>query len=221
MAKTGVEIRPAHLSDAPPIAEIIMRVWPTSQNESRRSTDLITQIEAGLSQADHRAFVAADGPRVVGFVDSFPSQNRWELDLLAVDPDYHGRGIAGELIAASDEAGRAAGFFLTRALVQVENDPMMRALSRMGYSSDQKPQTLYVCDGGLAAVDAASLLPVHTLTYEGAWIEGEVIESDESSLTPGTVVGKVVDHEDHTTRTTLERLAFEALDHYCWWVKTL
>jgi GNAT superfamily N-acetyltransferase len=93
------EIRRATAADAPAISSVKAAVWPGDAVDSGR----IARVIASESHATH---VAVCNGAVVGFVDGFPTIScdglcRWEVDLLAVRPDFRGQGIGVQLIAAS------------------------------------------------------------------------------------------------------------------------
>lgn len=46
---------------------------------------------------------------------------RWEVDLLAVHPDFRGKGIAAQLVSPITKTGKARGANFARGLVEVEN----------------------------------------------------------------------------------------------------
>ena len=109
----SVLIRPAQPEDAPAIAAIKCAVWPGEDSAA-------AQIIRSLQQPDHAAHVAVAEGSIAGFVDGFPTTagdgaQRWEVDLLAVDPHWQGHKIGQQLIAASTEVGREAGAALQRA----------------------------------------------------------------------------------------------------------
>src|SRR3972149_6121657 len=109
----AIEIRRATTEDTGPIGEIIGYVWGETVDSAR--------IAAIISSREHDTWVAVCDGKAAAFVDSFPTRSaegvaRWEVDLLAVHPDFQGRGLARKLVAASAaEAGRR-GLALARGL---------------------------------------------------------------------------------------------------------
>lgn len=162
-------------TDAPGLARLINEVWDHNLNPERIAS-------VGLDS--NRVTVVADsGSDVIGFADGFMTATsdgvpRWEVDLLAVDARYRGRGIAQRLIAASVDAGRLAGAAVARALVQIGNAPSLRAFQRCGFTPEAATCELTVsgaaCDERLTAPLGAHLISVRTYTYSGIWIEGRL-----------------------------------------------
>lgn len=130
----AVEIRNANSDDITAVAETMNSVWPESSVSSER-------IMGVLADRSHSTMVAVCEGRVVGFVDGFltVSQDglkRWELDLLAVHPDFQRRGIASALITANTQNGQVMGAELARGLVAVGNVGSQRAFAKSGYETD-------------------------------------------------------------------------------------
>lgn len=99
------------------------------------------QVQAMLAGGPQRAWLAIDGNRVGGFVIAFPTEGLrgmcWEIDLLAVHPEWRGRGLAGRLIRVAAAEGahalRRTVAPMARAAVATDNGASARAFSRIGF----------------------------------------------------------------------------------------
>ncbi len=114
-------------------AKGLLAVERATFNESPYSAE---QIQAMLTRGAQRAWLALNGGQVIGFVAAFPTTGLrgpcWEIDLLAVHPDWTGQRLATRLVrtAATEgiEAARRA-----RAAVAGDNTASARAFLRAGF----------------------------------------------------------------------------------------
>lgn len=94
------------------------------------------QVQAMLAGGPQQAWLAVAGDRVVGYVVGFATRNQrgpsWEIDLLAVHPDWAGRGLGTRLIRAASAYG-ARLVRRARAVVAADNVASMRAFRRAGF----------------------------------------------------------------------------------------
>lgn len=224
-------IRHARVNDALEIARIKHAVW----SDDTVNTALIASV---IRSSDHVTLLAEyrssdDERQVVGFVDGFMTysgdghQPRWELDLLAIDPEFHGRGLAKQLIAAYTAAGWERGAALTRALVQVDNIACQRALAHCGYRRVSADSELYVAAGG--AVLEAQLprdihrIPVKTFSYCGIWLEGNLsakgiaAANTERLLDRMDLAGMVIPRTDQAALRAADAAGFEHVGSYHYW----
>ena len=114
-------------------AKGLLAVEGATFNESPYTAE---QVRAMLSVGDQRAWLAIGEGQVVGFVVAFPTHGLrgvcWEIDLLAVHPDWTRRGLATRLIRTAASAGASiAG--KARAVVSTENAGSGRAFQRAGF----------------------------------------------------------------------------------------
>jgi ribosomal protein S18 acetylase RimI-like enzyme len=114
-------------------AEGLLTVERSAFNECPYDAE---QVRAMLTEGPQHAWLAVGGAGVVGFVIAFPicglQGTRWETDLLAVLPEWRGRGLATRLIRAAAGHGMA----LTRqarAVVAADNRASLRAFTRAGF----------------------------------------------------------------------------------------
>lgn len=173
-----VTFRSASVHDVTGIIEVKRSVWPDEENAD---LDYILSV---IEQPEHSTLVAELDGQIIGFVDGFSTLSadsvyRWEIDLLAVHPAQHRRGIASELIRLSCEAGVSAGMMLARALIHRDNLPSERAFLCCGFSLMNEMGWLYTASAKasednfcLCLEDDDHLIPVTTLNYRGIWIEG-------------------------------------------------
>ena len=142
-------------------AEGLVAVEHATFNESPYTAEQVARM---LSSGPQRAWLATAGPQVIGFVIAFPTVSlkgrRWEIDLLAVLPEWQGRGLATRLIrtaATSGMATRLTGAAAeARAVVATDNAPSTRAFTRAGFRAQPDTCTLLIYRTvGLASVPGA------------------------------------------------------------------
>lgn len=114
-------------------AEGLLAVERESFDESPYSAEQVRVLMSGGAQ---HAWLAVDEGQVVGFVIAFAtaglSDPCWEIDLLAVHPDWTGRGLATRLIRAASAYGMRLAH-QARAAVATDNSASARAFLRAGY----------------------------------------------------------------------------------------
>lgn len=220
-------IRNAKTQDAAAIAHLIEIVF----------AELVVPegIKAILTEDDHDTHVAIVEDQLCGFVDGFVTlsstgQRRWELDLLAVAHNARSKGVGTALIQQSIEAGRAGGAQLIRALVATENLAMHAAMRRAGFVQQSETLGLFVSDdtNELSASTPleAYIIPVHTLTYRGLWIEGPFSKDDVNRAKAVRaqhemdLVGVVLPLADAQV-ALLRAEGFEHISDYHWWKRSL
>jgi GNAT superfamily N-acetyltransferase len=121
----------------------------------------ISQVQAMLTEGTQRAWLAIVDGGVVGFAVAFPTHGlqgrRWEIDLLAVLPEWRGRGLATRLIRAASGYGMAVARH-ARAAVATDNSPSEGAFRRAGFRSEPGTCTLliYRTDGLVPGEDVSS-----------------------------------------------------------------
>lgn len=224
-----VDIRRATQEDASSIARLVELSFGETVSASA--------VAKTLSEERGVTHIAEERGTIIGFIDGFPtiSQSkgvRWELDLLAIHPEYRGRGIGRALIDASTWAGRQQGARVSRALVAVTNTPMHRAMTSCHYLVNLPIAGLVICqslpdlpvDG---SPHEAHLIPVKTIRYTGIWIEGkislEALQAAESLRvkTASDRCGAVIPMDETTTLQLLHQAGFEHVGLYQWWLLTL
>ena len=131
MTALAVQIRPLALADLGAIESIEKRAYPTPWSRSMFASELAkpTSICLGAFEAE-----GEDGA-LVGYLIVSRYVDAWHVMNVAVDPDYHGRGIATALLnhlfdlTADDER---RGYTLE---VRVSNDRAINLYERVGFES--------------------------------------------------------------------------------------
>ncbi len=83
-------------------------------------------------------FVWVEDDRIVGNSSLLPvsgHQRRWVMANVAVHPEYRRRGIAREMVSASDELAKKAGAEATYLQVQRHNQAALQLYRSMGYKA--------------------------------------------------------------------------------------
>lgn len=221
-----MELRQATPDDIPHIAAIKSAVWPDEHNK-------LQHMAAVIAETDHVTVIAFEDGEAAGFADGFLTLSasgvlRWELDLLAVHPDFRGRGLAPQLIQVNLEAARWTEPKQSRALIQVENSASERSFARCGYVPDDFVSGLYVAiDGKISGHPVVEkghhLIPVNTLSYSGVWVEGAFSQAgfDAGQLVRikhgWQVAGAVLPVHDHEAITAAEKSGYQFIAHYRYW----
>ncbi|MFC2037222.1 GNAT family N-acetyltransferase [Chloroflexota bacterium] len=133
-AKTVIRSFNGSLADAQGLLDVERAVF----NESPYSAE---QLQVMLTGGPQRTWLAVANGSVTGFVVAFTTSGlhgpRWEIDLLAVLPDWRKRGLATRLIrAATVQGSRVAPE--ARAFVATDNEASARAFGQAGFRA--KPQ---------------------------------------------------------------------------------
>lgn len=160
-------------------AEGLLAVEKATFNESPYSPE---QVQAMLAAGPQRAWLALGEGEVVGFVLGFPTFGlrapSWEVDLLAVHPDWTGRGLASRLIRAASAHGMTVARE-ARAAVATDNHASARAFTRVGFRragvcellifrpKDQTPRPWVAL--GVMVQEAASL------EEAAEWLQGDTV----------------------------------------------
>ncbi len=223
-----VTFRAATPADAPALSLIKSAVWPDERND----VELITAV---LEQPDHRAFVATDSNRAVGFVDGFltlseTTQRRWEVDLLAVHPDYWGQGLATQLVAQSLESGAKMGAELSRTLIQVDNVGSQTAFARNGFKAAERPLNLWVSTKKEPAhsrklSEGTHLIPVMTLNYQGVWVEGSItaqsLQAAQSICAhmDWAIAGTIIPTDNNSLNELAQKAGYFFINQYQYWYR--
>jgi len=114
----------------------IIRVWSDAglpfKPKGRDSREMM-QKEMRLDVCMFFGYYADD--RLIGVgIANFDGRRGW-INRVAVDPDYRGRGIAGQLIAVCEEFLYDIGAIVICALIEDINEPSINAFQKSGYST--------------------------------------------------------------------------------------
>lgn len=108
-----------------------------------------------LMAGEQRAWVAEVDGSVAGFVAAFPTRTlqaeSWEVDLLAVHPQYQRQGIGTALIKQAVRGAAGSGAAQARAVVTVKNHASRRAFEAAGFQALPETHHLMRCDVAGAA----------------------------------------------------------------------
>ena len=228
---SNYEIRSATVNDAEAIGGIIKAVWPESEIN-------IGRIESVIRNVEHSTMVARVEGVLVGFVDGFMTTTaegarRWEVDLLAVHPEYQRRGIAAALIMANTQEGQQRGTALARGLVAIDNVGSQKSFARCGYEVDETICALMVSASrsheplGQIEITKASIFEVHTMNYTGLWIEGErsprSLKQGKHQLatTDYDLVGAVIHEDEEELIEESQEIGYESVGRFQWWLRPL
>ncbi len=224
-----IQIRRATAEDITGLLAVKNSVWP---DETVTEASYAARV---IAEPDHITLVAETEGRVAGFIDGFLTlaangMRRWEVDLLAVRPDYRQRGLARQLIMAHTRDGFLMGADTARALIKTDNIASQRAFAACGYTCDDQPHGLYISADGSQIPEAALpdgyLIPVSTLNYRGLWVEG--VWSDGAFRYAQTVqarhqydaAGAVLPLDHREAVAAAERASFVQVGIYQWWFTT-
>jgi GNAT superfamily N-acetyltransferase len=122
MSSRTFEIRPATPADREAIVTLLWDRW---------SGETIVVHDTVYRPADLPAFVAVDGPDIVGLVTYEPGIESWEV--LSLDSLLPGRGIGGALLDRVEGAARAAGSPRITLVTTNDNVDAIRFYQRRGY----------------------------------------------------------------------------------------
>lgn len=109
------------------IADVLKGEWVRSFFRGRRGDRLVVAEMAG---------------RLVGFLQIIvPDPKSWVIDLIAVDPDHRGRGIASDMIAFAES--KLAGYERVVVGTQVANIPSIRMYEKLGFQMSHSRYILH------------------------------------------------------------------------------
>ncbi len=136
-----VDIRRVEPTEAQTLAEIAHRAirisaspW-YSHEELEQWTNAFSEVSMRNAIENSAVFGAIASDRIAGFANLVTSANgRSELDLLFVDPDFAGRGVARTLIAAVEEEAASVGVGEIWVDASI---PAKSVFERLGYQVQQ------------------------------------------------------------------------------------
>lgn len=227
--ETLPDIRPAVMDDLPGLALVRQLTWPEEEVN-------LSQAEKVLHDPAHEVFVASMQGQAVGFIDGFVTRStqgelRWEVDLLAVHPDWRGRQLGQQLILACLQAGKRRGSAFARALIQVQNKASQISFARCGFHCQPAVLQLFVAplEEVYAALPEAGayLLPVNTINYSGLWLEEDASKRSLMAARAACwqakcgLVGTLVFQTDLSDNEKMIELGFTEVGAYQWWTRKM
>lgn len=107
-------LRSAAPADTPALISLAIATELFLPDEVDPLREMLDDLHAGRSGADHRVEVWADDPSgppvgVVYFAPNVMTDRTWDLLWIAVSPDRQGQGIGGELVRFTESHIRAGG----------------------------------------------------------------------------------------------------------------
>lgn len=224
-----MDIRQATLTDVTTsvgaIAQLKQAVWPEEATPNQAT------VLAALQTATHKTFLAFVDEQPAGFVSCFTTHalsgdERWEIDLLAVHPDFRRRGIAGKLVETAVSTAPPTTTY-SRALIEVTNLGSQRSFARHGFQTTGTIYTLNISTDDPTAVTKCPpetyLVPVNTFNYCGLWIEGQLsLAALRAGQTMKTqqgleLVGTLIPEADLVNNKNAQHCRFDAVGRYQWW----
>lgn len=215
----SLRVKSATPFDAAHIAALMQATWPDDSADVQR----ITRV---LAAGQHSTLIGWLDDTPIGFADAFMSTSldgtrRWELDLLAVHPDFRGRGIAAALVSQCTDIGAQQGAAWVRALTRQDNIAVHRVFAKCGYQVEMEQCVLAIADGiGQIYRPCAGCVPVETLTYSGAWFEGKldpVALGAARRVTPQGDICGVLIPPGNGILSDLTGLGYTRIGEYRWW----
>lgn len=220
-------VRRATSQDAAAIATLKAACWPGETTDPTHMAGVITE-------PDHATLVIVVDDALVGFVDGFltlapDGARRWEIDLLAVAPDFQGQGLGRVLIGACFGAGRRFAPRFARALIALDNAPSQGAFARTQFIQQPDPLTLMIATEGsdthTPAPPDAHLIPVQTLSYRGVWLEGTRTPAAFAAAQAirarfgWDTAGSVIPHSSPDLLSAAQSSGYTPVGDYQWWVR--
>ena len=112
----------------------IVRVWSVAGLPFRpNGRDSLTMMAAEMNR-DFCAYIGLEiDAKLIGVVIAqYDGRHGW-INRLAVDPDYRGIGLAGDLIGACEAFFEQYGEVVVSALIEDENTPSMSCFGKSGF----------------------------------------------------------------------------------------
>ena len=123
-------IRPIEYCEYDDLINLWGRAGLTYRPNGRDSREAM---QAEFHRPETRIYGMYDGEKMIGAVLATSDGRRGWINRLAIDPDYRGKGLAGELIAEGESFLFGLGLKIIACLIEEENLPSISAFSKAGY----------------------------------------------------------------------------------------
>ncbi len=123
-------IRHLRESDYEDLIGLWQRAGLTHHPQGRDSYE---SMSAEFARGDTCFLGMYDGGRLIGSIIGTSDGRKGWLNRLAVDPEYRGKGLAGELIKEAENFLHGFGIKVLAALIEDENLPSISAFQKAGY----------------------------------------------------------------------------------------
>ena len=118
----------------PDYYDAVIELWIRSGLSYRpKGRDTRERMSAEMTDPHYRYIGLFDNDLLIGVVIANFTYRRAWIERMAVDPDYRGRGLAGQLIAEAERFLNEKGALVISALIEYPNDPSVRAFAKAGY----------------------------------------------------------------------------------------
>lgn len=128
MTTAQILVEPMRWWHVPQVAELEQRLFP----DDRWSAE---QFWSELAQSTRRYWIATDGDRVVGYAGLFALPPDSDVQTIAVDPDFRGRGIGRLLMAQLLDSAREGGCRQMMLEVRAGNAAARALYESLGFTS--------------------------------------------------------------------------------------
>lgn len=128
------EMRPLSIDDY----DDIIRVWLVAGLPFKpKGRDRREEIAKEMANPDCLFLGVYDDARIVAVgIANYDGRRGW-INRLAVDPDYRGHGLAGEMIAHLEEFLKSRGAVVICALIEDINYPSISTFNKSGYVCEE------------------------------------------------------------------------------------
>lgn len=115
--------------------DAIVALWQAAGLSHRPAgRDTRDRIESELQTTHTGYFGLFEGDRLIGVVIATYTNRRGWIDRLAVDPEFRGNGLAGELIEIAETFLHEQGALVISALIEMDNHNSIHAFEKSGFS---------------------------------------------------------------------------------------
>jgi ribosomal protein S18 acetylase RimI-like enzyme len=114
--------------------DLLISLWRRAGLGHRpQGRDSFASMKSEFQRMETCFFGIFDGDKLIGSIIGTSDGRRGWLNRLAIDPDYRGQGLAGKLIAESEEFLHNLGIKIISCLIEEVNSPSITAFTKAGY----------------------------------------------------------------------------------------